>query len=139
MNNDNQLPPSNIFTNPSIYRPPKLRRERRSDYGMFDDLFEEDVYNWLKYINNQKRRDIIRHIEYMIQTTPVEDYIYTPHNDLIEPNGLLSPITDSLPIHISLPNNVTTLRGPTYVPTCQEIHRKCLLCTNAICTCNNVD
>ena len=38
---------------------PKLRRERQSDYGMFDQYFEDDVVNWFRYISNDKRTELI--------------------------------------------------------------------------------
>lgn len=36
-----------------------LRRERQSDYGIFDEYFEEDVLNWFNFIDNKKKAKLI--------------------------------------------------------------------------------
>ena len=51
---------------PSSIKIPKLRRERQSDYGMFDKHFEDDVINWFQYIDKKKKLEIIHSLVDMI-------------------------------------------------------------------------
>ena len=118
MNGDNKLPPDNIFTDTTIYGPPKLRRERRSDYGVFGKLFEEDVYNWFNTISNQKRRNIIRHLELMNQIAPE-----------IEPPIFENNVDNSLSF---INSNVTTVRRSMNNP---EPSRTCVVCNLKTCIC----
>ena len=52
--------------------PPLLRRERKTDYGVFESNFEVDVKNWFKHIDNNKRIELInilaKHIAYTPET-----------------------------------------------------------------------
>ena len=43
------IPPADFI------QPPPLIRERQSDYGMFDEYFENDVLNWFRFIDNKKK------------------------------------------------------------------------------------
>lgn len=46
--------------------PPKLERERRSDYGVFEKTFEKDVFNWFDYISDFKKVGIINHLTLLL-------------------------------------------------------------------------
>ena len=70
----------NIQPETVISSVPTLRRERASDYGMFEPDFEFDVYNWFHYANNERRmlmidqlNDMILHDRIMSQSPVVED------------------------------------------------------------------
>lgn len=49
---------------------PKLRRERKSDYGFFPEHFEDDVINWFNHIDNKKRADLIHHLVNLMHYNP---------------------------------------------------------------------
>ena len=51
----------NIFDE-SCLQPKKLRREVPSDYGVFDENFEHDLYNWFAYCSNKKKAEYIKHL-----------------------------------------------------------------------------
>ena len=51
---------------PPHYPPPKLERERRSDYGVFEKTFEKDVFNWFDYISDFKKVGIINHLTLLL-------------------------------------------------------------------------
>lgn len=61
--NDN---PFVIESSPNSIHIPKLRRERQSDYGMFDKNFEDDVINWFQYIDKKKKIEIIHTLVDMV-------------------------------------------------------------------------
>ena len=70
----------NIQPETVISSVPTLRRERGSDYGMFEPDFELDVYNWFHYANNERRmlmidqlNNMILHDRIMSQSPIVED------------------------------------------------------------------
>lgn len=56
---------------PSSIHVPKLRRERQSDYGMFNKNFEDDVLNWFHCINKNKKIELI-HI--LVDMISYDDY-----------------------------------------------------------------
>ena len=47
-----------------------LRRELKSDYGVFPENFEDDVNNWFLYISNEKRIDLITTLARYIAYSP---------------------------------------------------------------------
>ena len=49
---------------------PKLRRERKSDYGFFPEHFEDDVINWFNHIDNKKRADLIHQLVNLMYYNP---------------------------------------------------------------------
>jgi hypothetical protein len=59
--NSNSSPDRPFIVEPSIssIELPKLRRERKSDYGFFEQHFEDDVLNWFHRIDNKKRAELI--------------------------------------------------------------------------------
>lgn len=61
---------------PSSIHVPKLRRERRSDYGMFDKNFEDDVLNWFHCINKNKKIELIHTLVDMICDDYTRDALY---------------------------------------------------------------
>ena len=72
--------------------PPPLRRERRSDYGVFESHFEDDVKNWFKHINNKKRIELIHilaeHIAYSPEKVFFRNPTPTPLSDLLINNDI---------------------------------------------------
>lgn len=52
-------PPLSPVNRNSEFMPNSPRRERKSDYGMFDKYFEEDVLNWFNFIDNKKKAKLI--------------------------------------------------------------------------------
>lgn len=58
--------------------PPPLRRERRSDYAVFEPYFEDDVKNWFKYIDNKKRIELIHILAEHIAYSPEKVFIRKP-------------------------------------------------------------
>jgi len=46
--------------------PPKLKRERNSDYAIFEKNFERDVFNWFDYISDHKKVGIINHLTLLL-------------------------------------------------------------------------
>ena len=55
-----------IESSPNSIHIPKLRRERQSDYGMFDKNFEDDVINWFQYIDKKKKIELIHTLVDMV-------------------------------------------------------------------------
>ena len=49
---------------------PRLRRERKSDYGFFPEHFEDDVINWFNHIDNKKRADLIHQLVNLMYYNP---------------------------------------------------------------------
>jgi len=45
-----------------FYQPEKLRRETSSDYGIFDENFEHDLYNWFTFCSNEKKAEYIKYL-----------------------------------------------------------------------------
>ena len=68
---------------------PKLRRERQSDYGMFDQYFEDDVVNWFRYITNNKRKELIHILVDMLYSNTT---LYNSDDPLPNVNGRLGSI-----------------------------------------------
>ncbi len=58
--------------------PPLLRRERRSDYGVFELHFEDDVKKWFKHIDNNKRIELINILAKDIAYSPNQFRAPTP-------------------------------------------------------------
>lgn len=52
-------PPLSPVNSNSEFMPNSPRRERKSDYGMFDKYFEDDVLNWFNFIDNKKKAKLI--------------------------------------------------------------------------------
>jgi len=63
---DSNNNPFVIESSPNSIHIPKLRRERQSDYGMFDKNFEDDVINWFQYIDKKKKIELIHTLVDMV-------------------------------------------------------------------------
>ena len=75
---------------------PKLRRERQSDYGMFDQYFEDDVVNWFRYISNDKRTELIHILVDMLYYNNVSNIApYHPDSPLPNINDRLGSMHPS--------------------------------------------
>ncbi len=70
--NSNSSPDRPFIVEPSVssIELPKLRRERKSDYGFFPEHFEDDVVNWFNYIDNKKRADLIHQLVNLMYYKP---------------------------------------------------------------------
>jgi hypothetical protein len=55
-----------LDSSPSSIKAPKLRRERQSDYGMFNKHFEDDVLNWFHCIDKKKKIELVHTLIDMI-------------------------------------------------------------------------
>lgn len=79
---------------------PKLRRERQSDYGMFDEYFEDDVVNWFRYISNDKRTELIHILVDMLCYTKTQ-YLDSPIPlDVNNRLGSVHPNTIDFPLNL---------------------------------------
>tara|TARA_Y100000992_G_scaffold301759_1_gene273515 strand:- start:1001 stop:1549 length:549 start_codon:yes stop_codon:yes gene_type:complete len=68
------IPPADFI------QPPPLIRERQSDYGMFDEYFENDVLNWFRFIDNKKKLELIIELSTMLKYNLQDNFnADTPH------------------------------------------------------------